>query len=105
MAQITVKTAPGKDAGSVELDDAVFGVQPNVPLMHQVVTAQLAAPPGRHAEHEDPQPRCAAAARSRSSRRAPATPARARSAPRTTAVAASPSAPSRASTTRRPRRR
>src|SRR5207342_3778481 len=25
-----------------ELDDAVFGVQPNVPLMHQVVTAQLA---------------------------------------------------------------
>lgn len=27
----------------VELDEAVFGVQPNVPLMHQVVTAQLAA--------------------------------------------------------------
>src|SRR5207344_2378664 len=32
----------GADAGSVELDDTVFGVQPNVPLMHQVVTAQLA---------------------------------------------------------------
>ena len=30
-------------AGSVELDDAVFGVQPNIPVMHQVVTAQLAA--------------------------------------------------------------
>ena len=43
MRTITVKTAAGKDAGSVELDDDVFGVQPNVPLMHQVVTAQLAA--------------------------------------------------------------
>jgi large subunit ribosomal protein L4 len=43
MANITVKTAAGKDAGSIELADAVFGVQPNVPLMHQVVTAQLAA--------------------------------------------------------------
>ncbi len=42
MAEITVKSTTGADAGSVELDDAVFGVQPNVPLMHQVVTAQLA---------------------------------------------------------------
>src|SRR5215217_2071955 len=42
MAQITLKNAAGNDAGHVELDDAVFGVQPNVPLMHQVVTAQLA---------------------------------------------------------------
>ncbi|MEY4173340.1 MAG: ribosomal protein [Actinomycetota bacterium] len=43
MSSITLKTAAGKDAGSLELDDAVFGVQPNVPVMHQVVTAQLAA--------------------------------------------------------------
>lgn len=42
MAQITLKNAAGKDAGTVELDDAVFGIQPNVPVMHQVVTAQLA---------------------------------------------------------------
>ncbi len=27
----------------VELDPAIFGVQPNIPVMHQVVTAQLAA--------------------------------------------------------------
>src|SRR5690606_22607449 len=26
-----------------DLDDATFGIQPNVPVMHQVVTAQLAA--------------------------------------------------------------
>jgi large subunit ribosomal protein L4 len=43
MAQITVKNAAGQDAGTVELDDATFGIQPNVPVMHQVVTAQLAA--------------------------------------------------------------
>jgi large subunit ribosomal protein L4 len=43
MAALTLKTAAGKDSGTVELDDDVFGVQPNVALMHQVVTAQLAA--------------------------------------------------------------
>ena len=43
MAQITLKNAAGKDAGKVDLDDATFGIQPNVPVMHQVVTAQLAA--------------------------------------------------------------
>ena len=43
MAQITLKNVAGKDAGKVDLDDAVFGIQPNVPVMHQVVTAQLAA--------------------------------------------------------------
>lgn len=43
MAQITVKNAAGKDAGTVELDDHTFGIQPNGPVMHQVVTAQLAA--------------------------------------------------------------
>jgi large subunit ribosomal protein L4 len=43
MASITVKTAAGADAGSLELAADVFGIQPNVPVMHQVVTAQLAA--------------------------------------------------------------
>jgi large subunit ribosomal protein L4 len=33
----------GKAAGTVELDDELFGIEPNVPVMHQVVTAQLAA--------------------------------------------------------------
>ena len=42
MASVTVKTKQGSDAGSVDLDDKVFGIQPNVPVMHQVVTAQLA---------------------------------------------------------------
>ena len=43
MDAITVKTSTGADAGTLDLDTTVFGAQPNVPLMHQVVTAQLAA--------------------------------------------------------------
>ncbi|HEY0520667.1 MAG TPA: 50S ribosomal protein L4 [Ilumatobacteraceae bacterium] len=43
MASITVKNSAGNDAGNLDLDESMFGVQPNVPLMHQVVTAQLAA--------------------------------------------------------------
>src|SRR5690606_17756994 len=43
MPTVDTKDAKGAKAGTVELDDAVFGVQPNVPVMHQVVTAQLAA--------------------------------------------------------------
>jgi large subunit ribosomal protein L4 len=38
-----MKTAPGADAGTVELPDDIFGIEPNVAVMHQVVTAQLAA--------------------------------------------------------------
>ena len=40
---IDVKGADGSVRGRVALDDGVFGAQPNVPVMHQVVTAQLAA--------------------------------------------------------------
>ena len=43
MAAVDVIDVSGAKSGSVELEDAVFGVEPNVPLMHQVVTAQLAA--------------------------------------------------------------
>lgn len=43
MPTITMRTTSGDEAGSVELDDALFGIEPNVPVMHQVVTAQLAA--------------------------------------------------------------
>jgi large subunit ribosomal protein L4 len=43
MPEIAVKTVSGSQAGTVDLDDATFGVKPNVAVMHQVVTAQLAA--------------------------------------------------------------
>ena len=42
MPSVSVKNQSGKDVGSVALSDEVFGRQPNVPVMHQVVTAQLA---------------------------------------------------------------
>ncbi len=43
MASVDVRTQSGGSNGKVELDPAYFAVQPNVPVMHQVVTAQLAA--------------------------------------------------------------
>ena len=43
MTSITVKNSAGNDAGNLDLDETMFGAQPNVPLMHQVITAQLAA--------------------------------------------------------------
>jgi len=42
MSEITMRDRAGKDAGTVELDDAMFAITPNVSVMHQVVTAQLA---------------------------------------------------------------
>jgi large subunit ribosomal protein L4 len=43
MTTLTMKKADGTDAESVELPDEIFGIEPNVAVMHQVVTAQLAA--------------------------------------------------------------
>jgi large subunit ribosomal protein L4 len=40
---LSVVDANGKSTGSVVLPAAIFDVQTNVPLIHQVVTAQLAA--------------------------------------------------------------
>ena len=43
MSTVDVLNAEGSTAGAVELPDAIFDVQANIPLMHQVVVAQLAA--------------------------------------------------------------
>jgi large subunit ribosomal protein L4 len=43
MAKVDVLNSSGKKAGSVDLPDEIFGVQVNVPVMHRVVRAQLAA--------------------------------------------------------------
>ena len=43
MATIDIKTAEGAVAGSVELADSVFGIEPNIPVMHQVVRMQRAS--------------------------------------------------------------
>ena len=43
MTTIEIKDASGKKAGDAELSASVFGIEPNVPVMHQVVRAQRAA--------------------------------------------------------------
>lgn len=43
MASLEIKDLNGKTTKSVELPSEIFEVQVNIPLMHQVVTAQLAA--------------------------------------------------------------
>ncbi|NLG21392.1 MAG: 50S ribosomal protein L4 [Actinomycetales bacterium] len=43
MTTITITKPTGGDAGTVELPAEIFDVQTNVPLIHQVVVAQLAA--------------------------------------------------------------
>ena len=43
MTSLEIKTPTGGKAGSVELPAELFDVQVNVPLIHQVVVAQLAA--------------------------------------------------------------
>lgn len=40
---VAVVSPDGTEVGTVELDQDIFGIQPNVPVLHQVVTAQLAA--------------------------------------------------------------
>jgi large subunit ribosomal protein L4 len=40
---VDVLSTTGKKSGSVELDETYFGIEPNVAVMSQVVTAQLAA--------------------------------------------------------------
>ncbi len=42
-ATVALRTPDGGTDGTVELPAEVFGVAPNIPLMHQVVVAQLAA--------------------------------------------------------------
>ena len=43
MSTVDIKTPEGDTAGTVELPGEIFDVQANIPLMHQVVVAQLAA--------------------------------------------------------------
>lgn len=42
MATIEIKDVKGAAAGTVDVNDAVFGIEPNVPVMHRTVKAQQA---------------------------------------------------------------
>ncbi|MEE9417509.1 MAG: 50S ribosomal protein L4 [Acidimicrobiales bacterium] len=43
MTSLSMKSPAGKSAGQVDLADEIFAIHPNGAVMHQVVTAQLAA--------------------------------------------------------------
>lgn len=43
MPKIALMNVSGENIGEIELCDAIFGIEPNVPVMHEVVRAQLAA--------------------------------------------------------------
>jgi large subunit ribosomal protein L4 len=43
MASVDVRTPAGDTKGTVDLDEALFGIEPNQAVLHQVVNAQLAA--------------------------------------------------------------
>ena len=42
MAKVAVYTMDGAENGQIELNDQIFGVEVNIPVMHQVVVAHLA---------------------------------------------------------------
>ena len=43
MSKVEIKKSDGAKSGTIELDENIFGIEPNVAVMHQVVNAQLAA--------------------------------------------------------------
>ena len=76
MTTIEIKDASGKKAGTADLAASVFGIEPNVPVMHQVVRAQRAS--WRQGTHDA---KTRGQVRGGGARRAPAVPVRAPSAP------------------------
>nr|WP_122012794.1 50S ribosomal protein L4 [Maliibacterium massiliense] len=42
MPKVALKNIQGNQVGEIELADSIFGIEPNVPVMHEVVRAQLA---------------------------------------------------------------
>ena len=102
--KIDVHTPGGKKDGAVELPAELFDVEPNIALMHQVVTAQLAAKrQGTHATKTRGE--VSGGGRSRTGRRAPAAPAGGSTRAPSSPVAASSTARSRVTTASAPRRR
>ena len=79
MTTIEIKDASGKKAGTADLAASVFGIEPNVPVIHQVVRAQRAS--WRQGTHDTKTRGQVRRRRSRGARRAPAVPVRAPSAP------------------------
>ena len=89
--KIDMTSIDGTAAGSIELNDAIFGLEPRAGSHrpHGALAARQAS--GRHAQDARAAPTSPAPARRCTSRRAPAAPATARRACRSSAAAAGPS--------------
>jgi large subunit ribosomal protein L4 len=53
MSAVKVVSPAGKAGANVQLPDEIFGAKVNIPLIHQVVVAQEAGGPPRHARRQD----------------------------------------------------
>ena len=98
---VDIVDSKGKKTGSTELPAEIFDVETNIPLMHQVVVAQLARAP------TPPRPAAPSVvvAASPTARRAPAAPVRVRPALRSSSAVAPCTARSRVTTASGPPRR
>ena len=52
--ELKVTTLDGKEAGSVELSDAIFGLEPRTDLIQRCIVWQLARAPARHPQGQEP---------------------------------------------------
>ena len=75
MPKATVVDMTGKKVGEVELSEVIFGIEPNVAVVHSVVKNHLANC-RQGPSPLSPAPRSPAAASSPGARRAPAVPVR-----------------------------
>jgi len=104
MPTLEVINQEKQKVGTIQLSDEVFGADVNIPLVHQVIKAQLAGRRQGTAKTKV-KSEVRGAVRSRSARRAPATPARVRAVRRSSRAVARTSARSRALTSSRRRRK
>ena len=88
MLKTNVYDMNGKQVGEVELSEAVFGIEPNESVVHDVIKNHLANC-RQGTQSALTRAEVSGAARSPGSRRAPATPVRAAPAPRSGRTAAS----------------
>lgn len=104
MSTIDILSPTGDKAGTVELPAEIFDAKTSVPLIHQVVVAQLAAArQGTHKTKSRGEVR--GGGRKPYRQRAPAAPVGARPALRSSPAVASSTAPCRVTTRSGPRRR
>ena len=73
--EIQVKTLAGKEAGTLTLSDAVFGLEPRADILHRMVRWQLAKRQAGHAQDQDARRDARRRRRRCIARRAPAAPA------------------------------